>query len=319
MIDQQRLNDLNKGDKIDHFLLIRKCDQKLTKNGKPFLMLELGDKSSSLPANLWEDNLAIFKHLKVGTVIKLTGFVEEYQGSLQIKVDEVRLTKESENISPADFLPKSSKNISEMKKEVFEKIEKFSNENLKQLLQQIFSSEILEKYAAAPAGKSWHHSYIGGLLEHTLEIVKICELVSTFHEEINKDLLIAGALLHDFGKIYELTYENSFDYSDEGKLLGHIVICAMFVNEKINQMPSFPFDLRNNLIHLILSHQGKLEQASPVVPKTLEAAVLYHADELSAKANAYKFAIRNELKPDSNWTKYIQLISTELHQHNINL
>jgi 3'-5' exoribonuclease len=137
------------------------------------------------------------------------------------------------------------------------------------------------------------------------------------HPEINRDLLICGAMLHDFGKIEELSFEPIFEYTDKGKLLGHIVIAAMIVNDEINKVSDFPEDLKNNLLHLILSHQGKLEYASPVVPKTLEAITLYQADELSAKVNAYKNVIANEIKPGSNWTKFISLAGTDIHSHGL--
>ncbi|HQJ46198.1 MAG TPA: HD domain-containing protein, partial [Ignavibacteriaceae bacterium] len=186
-----------------------------------------------------------------------------------------------------------------------------------QLMKNIFADERFEKFVTVPAGKMWHHGYISGLLEHTLEIIKICDLMSDIHSEINRDLLICGAMLHDFGKIEELTYEPVFEYTERGKLLGHIVISAMIVNEEMNKIPEFPENLRNNLLHLILSHQGKLEQASPVVPKTLEAITLYHADELSAKVNAYKNVINNEIKSGTSWTKFISLAGTDIHSHGI--
>src|SRR3989337_2262211 len=209
MLSQSDIITLNKGDALDHFLIVKKCELRTSKTNKQFLALELADKSISLNSNMFES------------------------------------------------------------------------------------------FSLAPAGKSWHHSYVHGLLEHTLEIVKICDLMSDSHPEINRDLLVCGAILHDFGKIEELSFDTAFEYTDKGKLIGHIVIGAMIVEEKIKEIKDFPEDLKNCLIHLILSHQGKLEHASPVVPKTLEAIALYHPDELSAKVNAYKNAIATELKTDS--------------------
>ena len=184
-------------------------------------------------------------------------------------------------------------------------------------MKNIFDENNLEKFSSAPAGKQWHHSYIHGLIEHTLEIIRICDLMCDIHPEINRDLLICGAMMHDFGKVYELNYETSFDYTDKGKLIGHIVMSAMLIEEEIKKIPSFPGNLKNALLHIVLSHQGKLEFASPVVPKTLEAITLYQADELSAKVNAYKNALASDLKSDSKWTKYISLASTDLYNHGI--
>ena len=130
-------------------------------------------------------------------------------------------------------------------------------------------------------------------------------------------LLVCGAMLHDLGKIVELSFDSAFEYTDEGKLLGHIVIASMIVNKEIESNPDFPSDLRKNLLHLVLSHQGKLEYASPVVPKTLEAITLYQADELSAKTNAYKNALASQAAGESNWTRFITLAQTDLHKHNL--
>ena len=320
MLNQPDISTLSKGDLIDHFLLVKKCEVRITKAGKEFLSLELGDKSSSSPANIWDD-FPGFKSLKnslaAGSVLKISGSLDEYQGAPQIKIESVRLTKQSDSVEPIDFLPRSKRDLQVMKKEFKDRIDRLSEDYLKDLMLKVFSDERFEKYISVPAGKMWHHSYISGLLEHTLEIVRICDLMCDIHPEINCDLLICGALLHDFGKIEELTFEPVFEYTDKGKLLGHIVIAAMLVNDEINKIPDFPENLRNNLLHLILSHQGKLEYASPVVPKTLEAITLYQADELSAKVNAYKNVIDNEIKPGLNWTRFISLAGTDIHSHEI--
>jgi 3'-5' exoribonuclease len=320
MLNQSELSSLSKGESVDHFLLVKKCELRLTKAGKEFISFELGDKSASSAANLWDD-VSGFKSIKnsliVGDVIKITGSMDEYQGNPQIKIDSIRLTKQSDDVTPKDFLPKSLRDLNVMKKEFTSRMDKIVNPELKSLMKNIFSEERFEKYTSVPAGKMWHHGYISGLIEHTLEIIKICDLMCDIHPQINRDLLVCGAMLHDFGKIEELTFEPVFEYTDKGKLLGHIVIAAMIVNDDINKTPNFPEALKNNLLHLILSHQGKLEYASPVVPKTLEAITLYQADELSAKVNAYKNVMMNEIKPGSSWTKFISLAGTDIHNHGL--
>ena len=316
-MNQPELNTLIKNDRIDHFLLIRKIELRSTKSGNDFLSTELGDKSTSMNANIWEGFSEIAARGKVGDVVKVTGTIEEYQGSLQIRVASMRLALEKDNIRARDFLPISKRNPEEMKKEFTQKIKSISDKQLKKLLLEIFNETRFELFCTAPAGKSWHHAYIHGLLEHTLEIIKICELICEFHPELNRDLLISGAMLHDIGKIEELSFDSAFEYTDKGKLVGHIVIASNLVRDEIKKIQGFPTELENNLIHLILSHQGKLEHASPVVPKTVEAIALYQADELSAKVNAYKNAIEAELKPDSNWTKFIHLADTDLHKFNL--
>jgi 3'-5' exoribonuclease len=285
-----------------------------TKSGSDFLSTELGDKTASLNANIWEGFTELALRGKVGDVVKVAGVLEEYQGSLQIRVSNIRLSTDKDGVKPRNFLPESKRNLDEMKNEFNQRIKSNSNKFLKKLLTQIFTEERFEQFCLAPAGKSWHHAYIHGLLEHTLEIIKICELMCEFHSELNKDLLISGAMLHDIGKIEELSYDSAFEYTDKGKLVGHIVIASNLIRDETKKISNFPIELENNLIHLILSHQGKLEHASPVVPKTAEAIALYQADELSAKVNAYQNAIDSELKSDSNWTRFISLANTDLHK-----
>lgn len=317
MINQKNLSELKKGDPVDLFLVVRKSELRNTKNNKQFLTMELGDKTGAISANIWEGFESFYNNISVGSVIKIEGTIDEYQGVPQIKVSNFRLPKDSEKVSPSDFLPESKRDSKEMKKEFYDRIENIGNKKLKTLVSNIFNEKNFEKFSKAPAGKAWHHAYVHGLLEHTLEIIKICDLMCDIHSEINRDLLICGAMLHDFGKVQELSYESAFDYTDKGKLIGHIVISAILINEESKKIPDFPEDLKNLLIHIILSHQGKLENASPVVPKTLEAITLYHADELSAKVNAYKNALINQMKNDSKWTRYISLVSTELYKHGL--
>jgi len=315
MIEQTELKELNRGESIDHYLLISRLDVRNTKAGKEYLSLELQDKSIALNANVWENFQSLLKSSKPGDVVKVNGAIEEFQGTPQIRISKIRPLSPSDSISPVDFLPKSEHELDKMIIEFEERIDKISNNQLKILLSRIFSGERFTNFTLAPAGKSWHHGYIHGLIEHTLEIVKICDLMSDFHPEINRDLLIAGAMLHDFGKTEELKYDSAFEYTDKGKLVGHIVIVAIIINEEAKSLPGFPEELKNNLIHLVLSHQGKLEYASPVVPKTIEAIALYQADELSAKVNAYKNALSTEKKSERGWTRFITLAQTDLFNH----
>ena len=317
MPNQKDLNTLSKGDNINHYLLVKKCENRLTKSNKPYLFLEVGDKTLSINANIWENFEDIAAGISAGDIIKVTGTMDEYQGTPQIKISSARPLKPTEDIKASDFLPKSARDIDIMRNEFLGRIEKITDFYLKSLMKEIFNEKNFEKFSTAPAGKSWHHSYIHGLLEHTLEIMKICDLMCDIHPEINRDLLICGAMMHDFGKTQELSFDSAFDYTDRGKLLGHIVISAMLVNEECKKIENFPPLLRDCLIHLILSHQGKLEYASPVVPKTLEAITLYQADELSAKVNAYKNAILSGNGGENNWTRYISLASTDLFNHGL--
>jgi 3'-5' exoribonuclease len=317
MLDQVELILLKKGDPVNHYLLLKKCEIRTTKTNKKYLTIELGDRSSNIGSNMWDNFEQVYAQVKCGEVVKVKGIIEEYLGTPQIKIISLKTVDPLENISPADFLAKSKRGLNEMTDEFKNRIEKISNSKLKELIKLIFTEENFKKYSSVPAGKAWHHAYIHGLMEHTLEIIKICDLMCDIHPEINRDLLISGAMMHDYGKVEELSFDTGFEYTDKGKLIGHIVIAAMAINDKAKEIPDFPEDLKDCLLHTVLSHQGKLEYASPVVPKTLEAITLYQADELSAKVNAYKNALASETKVDSKWTKFLQLASTDLYNHGI--
>jgi 3'-5' exoribonuclease len=313
MKNQKELREFKVNDKIELFLLITNLSVKNTKTGKQYLDLELRDTSTNINAKMWDGFDNFLTSAKVGSIIKVLGILDEFNNQPQIKIEKIRISKPEDEVNVYDFLPKSSRSFEEMEAEFVNRLNKIENENLKKLLKNIFNKESFEQYKNVPAGKAWHHAYIGGLLEHTLEIIKICDLMADIHAEINKDLLITGALLHDFGKIEELSFDKGFEYTDKGKLVGHIVIIANIIESECSKIENFPKELKNQLLHIVLSHQGKLEFASPVIPKTLEAIVLYHADELSAKTNAYKSAIISEMDSENNWTRYLPLAETSLY------
>ena len=316
MLNQKDLVMVQKGDMINHYLLLKKCEIKLTKSNKQYLYMELADKTLSLSANVWENFSKMYSELKPGDVVKVTGSMDDYLGVHQIKIISIKTADPAAKIIPADFLARSKRNVEEMKNELIARLQKISNSKLMILMDQFFNEKNLLKFTSAPAGKYWHHSYLSGLLEHSLELIRICDLMCDIHPEINRDLVICGALMHDYGKTEELSFDSSFEYTTRGKLIGHIVISAMLINEGCKKIPDFPDDLRDCLLHIILSHQGKLEFASPVLPKTLEAITLYQADELSAKVNAFKSAL-SEIKEKGKWTKFLPLASTDLFNHGI--
>ena len=313
MINQKELIDLAIGDKITLYLLVSKFEIKTSQKRSAYLNLELRDKSAIMPAKVWEQVDAVKDSIKEGTIVKIAGKIEEFNGALQIKIDQIRPAQKNDNVQPEDFLPRSKRPLNVMLNELDEVVNSIQNKYLNKIIKSILTGEHLERFSRAPAGKAWHHAYIHGLLEHTLEIVKACDLMCAFHSDINRDLLISGALLHDFGKIDELNFNTAFDYSDKGKLIGHIMIGALEVEKAASAIPNFPEELKNQLVHLILSHQGKLEFASPVEPKTLEAIVLYQADELSAKTNAYKYAIETDKNKSGSWTRFLPLANTSLY------
>ncbi len=313
MLKQKELSKLKTGEPVKHFLLLNKIETKTTKANKSYLNLELRDKSAVYPAKVWDNFEDFLARAKEGDVVKVEGVIEEFNNQPQIRILSIDLARESDNVSQKDFLPVSERNLDEMLNEFKEFMNSIQNRYLRELLKVIFDKETFEKYINVPAGKAWHHSYVHGLLEHTLEILKICDLMCKIHPELDRDILLTAAILHDFGKTEELTYENSFDYTDKGRLLGHITIAALKIQEAADKINNFPGKLLTLLLHLVLSHQGKLEHASPVEPKTLEAIVLYHADELSAKTNAYKLAIKADEDKEGSWTRFLPLAGTMLY------
>ncbi len=312
MLNQKELSKLKTGEQVKHFLLLNKIETKTTKANKSYLNLELRDKSAVYPAKVWDNFEDFLARAKEGDVVKVEGVIEEFNNQPQIRILSIDLARESDNVSQKDFLPVSERNLDEMVEELNGFMDSIQNSYLRELLTRIFDEKTFEKYIHVPAGKAWHHSYVHGLLEHTLEILKICDLMCKIHPELDRDILLTAAILHDFGKTEELTYENSFDYTDKGRLLGHITIAALKIQEAAEKINNFPEKLLTLLLHLVLSHQGKLEHASPVEPKTLEAIVLYHADELSAKTNAYKLAIKADEDKEGSWTRFLPLAGTML-------
>lgn len=312
MSENSELSSLKIGDRFEHFFIISKIELKTTRTNKNYLDLILKDKSISLPAKMWDNFQEFYPTVQDGSVVKTDATLDEYNGQRQLNIHRIRVANKTDGISPEDLLPKSKRKLSDMEDELKKIIESFSNDFLKKIIIRLLSGEKYNMYIKVPAGKAWHHAYIHGLLEHTLEIIRICELMCNIHPHLNRELLLCGAIMHDYGKIEELKSDASFDYTDKGKLIGHIVISATEIEIAAREIEGFPENLKNQLIHLVLSHQGKLEYATPVEPKMLEAIVLYQADELSAKTNAYSQAIDADKKNSTGWTKFLPLAGTSL-------
>jgi len=311
---QKEIINLKAGDLIDHLFLLRKIELKKTRTNNDYLDLEFSDKTGNIGAKFWENFEEFKSYAFNGMIAKVKGIVKSFNGALQIEVSSAEKFYGENEQALEGLIKKAPRNFDLMKNELTERIEKIQNSYLKRLLQIILKGKRYESFVNKPAGKSWHHSYLHGLLEHTLEIIKICDLMCDIYPDLNRDLLITGAILHDYGKTQELSSTADFNYTDKGRLIGHIVIAAIEIEKAASRIEWFPEELKNQLLHLVLSHQGKLEFASPVEPKTLEAIVLYHADELSAKTNAYKNAIQSDIT-EGNWTKFIRLANTNLYKN----
>jgi len=313
------VKDLKPGTEVSELFALRKKELKEF-DGKNFLKLELGDKSGRIDAVIWDKAAEYDQQIETGDVVKVKGFTSSYKNSLQIKIDDI-LTVPREKVDLEDFLPVSDKSPEELLQEYKNVAVSLKNPHLRTLMERILADEkIVEKLKIAPGGKLWHHSYLGGLLEHTLKIVEICQKTGEMYELVDKDLLVTGALLHDIGKITAYNISTFIDFTDEGRLLGHIVEGDRMVHEKIKELSDFPEELALKLRHLILSHQGELEMGSPVVPQTLEATILHFADEMDAQAGAFSYIIKRDKEPNSpagragkKWSDWVPLIKRYIY------
>ena len=304
------LRNLPAGDKIvTGFYLLSRLGTRTSRLGKPYLTLELQDVSGRIEGKFWEGFEDFQASAQVGQVVKIQGAVEHFEGVVQLRVIKARPARsDDEAPSVREFLPHSERSPDEMRKELSEIIGTLAEGPLRQLIETIFADEtIWARYTETPGGKLWHHAYLGGLAEHTLSLARLCDLLAGHYKQLNRDLLIAGALLHDFGKIEELETKVGIDYSIEGRLLGHITLGALFVEESIRQIEGFPDELRRQLLHLILSHQGEGAMGSPVKPMTPEALALHYADDLDSKLNALE-RIRAHTPEGQPFSDYIKLM-----------
>jgi 3'-5' exoribonuclease len=310
---QKTIRDFKAGEAITGYFVLRKTELKTKRDGTPYLLLGLGDSTGRIPATLWEDASAIYETIKPGQIVKVKGSVLTYKDALQLTIDKIRKAEPADEVNAGMFLPRGEINSDELKKKLQTYMESIKNEALKRLLHRIFDdAEWARRFEEAPGGKLWHHAYLGGLLEHTMAVIDVCETMAGLYTMVDRDLLITGAILHDIGKLDEYGYDEGYiDFTDEGRLWGHISIGAQRIRTVIEDMEKgegFPAEMKKQIIHLILSHQGKLEHGSPVLPATMEAIILYYADEMDSKANALKHIIERDSEPGRRWSQYINLL-----------
>ena len=258
------------------------------KQGGKYLALTLSDRTGQMEARMWEDFAESLQLCAEGCYVKVQGQISKYQGKYQITLTKLRPAADSE-VETADYLPTTDKDIDAMWAALRSYVDSFRNEDLKRLLNAFVDDpEISAAYRSAPAAKMLHHAWIGGLLEHVVALLDVCNAVAQFYPEVNRDLLLAGAILHDIGKTRELSWSTSFSYTTEGQLIGHITIAMGMLRDKVNQVVAatgkpFPDKLRVLVEHMILSHHGKYEFGSPKLPMTPEAILLSALDDLEAK------------------------------------
>lgn len=299
------VRELVVGTEIVAFFLVRHRQILKKKNGEHFLKFYLGDRTGDVPAIMWSGFGHAEESLKKGSVIKVKASVMEYQNALQLIIKRIRNADEYE-YDMSELVPVSECDPAESLDAIRELLDGLEDPFLRQLTDAFLSDDLfVESFKRSPAGKSLHHSYIGGLIEHTLSIMRMSQFIASHYPVINKDLLLAAAFLHDIGKVRELEYNTAFDYTTEGRLLGHIVIESDQIEEKCRAIENFPDELRFALKHIIISHHGSGEYGSPKLPMMIEALVLHYMDDMDAKVNGFNAWITNNPDPDrADWSTY---------------
>ncbi|MCS7257945.1 MAG: HD domain-containing protein [candidate division WOR-3 bacterium] len=306
----QFVKDLNAGVKVnDIFYIIsrRHCEKR---DGDTFLILELSDKTGIINAKIWDNPESLGVIATPGNFVRVEGIVSEYNGKNQIVVSNLHFVGINE-ISAQDFIPHTESNIEELYDEFKHFIKNVEDHDYKQLLDNIFSKEeIVKKFKLAPASTQVHHGYLGGLLEHTVTMLRVAQAMLNFYPELNHALVITGVALHDIGKLWEYQYDTGIMHTDEGILLGHIVIGYEFVKNEIVQINGFSKEKTELLLHIILSHHGQKEFGSPVTPKFAEAFMVHIIDNLDARLNMFKLTV--DKNRDQRWSEFNQFLGTKV-------
>ncbi len=297
---------------VGHYL----CKQKQTlksRAGKSYLSLKLQDKTSTIDAKVWELNNDI-QSFEESDFIKIEGVVLTYQNELQLSLKKIRRSREGE-YSTTDYIPTTEKDINTLYNEIKEFIKSVENHYVRTLLEDIFikDTKIAESFKVHSAAKNLHHSYLGGLIEHTLSVVQICDFMSRRYKYANRDILIATAMLHDIGKIEELSEFPTNEYTDDGQLLGHIIIGTELVTQAANKIDGFPKQLASLIKHGIISHHGEYEYGSPKRPKTIEAFILHCADNMDAKVKIFEESIQAD-NTQGNWVGYHKMLARNIRK-----
>ena len=305
------INTLHEGETIRNVYLCKGKRSAETRNGKPYDNLILQDKTGTLDGKVWDPHSGGIADYEEMDFIEVYGEVINYNNNLQLNIKQIRIAKEGE-YTPADYMPTTDKSTDKMYAELLRYIDKVGNQYLKQVLEYYFvkDEEFAKKFKAHSAAKSVHHGFSGGLLEHTLSVVKFCEYMAGAYPILNKDLLITGAICHDIGKIQELSAFPMNDYTDDGQFLGHIVIGSEMIGEKVKQIEGFPVLLASELKHCILSHHGEYEFGSPKKPAIVEAVALTFADNTDAKMETFTELLDNT--KETGWLGFNRLFESNV-------
>jgi len=310
---QIHVEDIRAGDRVQDLFLVMEKNMAISQKGNPYLNLKLRDKTGQIDGRVWDRATEMNNLFKAGDVIHVQSQAVSFRNVVQLSISKIAVVDDPTIVS-TDYLPSSASDPSEMFEKLMAIIHTIQNPHLKALLDLIFSdAETADAFRKAPAAKGFHHAYIVGPIEHTLSVTHLLDLVSRHYEHVNRDLAITGGILHDIGKIRELSFDGTMDYTDEGRLIGHIVLAVEFVDTKIAQIKGFPRQLALELRHILLSHHGTLEFGSPKRPKTVEALIVNAIDDLDAKEHAFEESI-NTPGNESTWTPYHRLLERFIYR-----
>lgn len=305
------IKDYKDGDRVFDIYFCKYKSSAVTKNGKSYDNVILQDKTGTIDAKIWDPNNAGIADFAACDYIEVYGDVTSFNGALQVNIKRVRLCQEGE-YNEAEYMPVSRNNIKDMYAELLKFVDSIENTYLKQLLEAFFKNDsaFAERFRKASAAKTVHHGFIGGLLEHTLGVTKLCDYYCTAYPILKRDLLLTAAICHDIGKIKEISAFPVNDYTDEGQFLGHIVIGSEMIGEKVKEIPGFPPMLAMELKHCILSHHGEYEFGSPKKPAIIEAVALNFADNTDAKLETFTEIL--EATQETGWLGFNRFFESNL-------
>jgi 3'-5' exoribonuclease len=311
------VNQLVHGDSVDEAFLVADKQLRANRQGNLYLHLELRDKTGTVGARLWNATESLARLFEPGDFLHVRGKTQVFQGSLQIILNHLEVVDPA-SIQPEDFLPQTTQNIAKLMARLREVLLGMNNPHLRALVECfLIDDEFVRKFTTAPAGIKNHHAYQGGLVEHVVNLLNVAGRITEFYPELDRDLLLTGIFLHDVGKVDELSYDRAFAYTDEGQLVGHLVMGVEMLCQKVFRCTEltgepFPGELLLRLKHMIVSHHGSYEFGSPKLPMTLEAVALHYLDNLDAKLHTYSREIREDPSRDSSWTPFQQSLGRRL-------
>lgn len=310
------IETLREGERIQEIYLCRQRTTAMTKTGKEYENVILQDKTGSLDAKIWDPHSMGIDEFDALDYVEVNGDVTVFNGQTQLSIKRARKISETD-VDPTNYLPCTNKNIDEMMMELTKFIAVVNNPYYKQVLTKLFidNTEFAEAFKKHSAAKSVHHGFIGGLLEHTLSVAKMCDFFAKQYPILNRDLLMTSAICHDIGKVYELSDFPMNDYTDAGQLLGHIVMGSEMLGKIMDSIPDFPTKLKNELKHCILAHHGELEYGSPKKPALIEAMALNLADNADAKIETMTELLNSNSSASSDqWLGYNRLLETNVRK-----